>query len=80
MEPTGSRSVKDPGAGTLNLAIVYAMASAFTVGIGICMIGVELKKGSGFEISIWAVIVATSLINTFLGARRIRKAARRFQV
>jgi hypothetical protein len=78
METIGSHSGKNPGTESLNVAIVYATVSACTVGIAICMIGWDFKKGNGLDLLIWVVVAAASLLNTFLGARKIRSAARRF--
>jgi hypothetical protein len=76
MEPSEGRSVKGPAVESLNVAIAYTTVSAFMVGIEVCMIGVEVIKGNGPGISIWAFSAVAFLFNTFLGVHKIRKAAR----
>ena len=62
---------------SLNLAIAYTAVSAFTLGLGVCMIMAGIIHANWAQALIWTIAAAASLTGTFVGARKIRNAAGR---
>jgi hypothetical protein len=76
MESTIPQSRRAPRPQSLNLAIAYTLASAFMVGLEVCMVVVDIFRHNGTGISIWTFAALAALVNTALGVRKIRSAAR----
>ena len=76
MESTIPQSRRAQKPQSLNLAIAHTLVSAFMVGLEACMVVVDIFRHNGTGISIWTFATVAALVNTALGVRKIRSAAR----
>jgi hypothetical protein len=76
MESTIPQSRRAQKPQSLNLAIANTLVSAFMVGLEACMVVVDIFRHNGTGIFIWTFATVAALVNTALGVRKIRSAAR----